>query len=102
MALKGKATSESSTAMAIREMKKYQKDFDVFNLERDVRVLYLISPFILKLFQGIFEDVFNAYLAHDLTYIEKTCEDAGLAYFKTMLKKREVDVKLFIICNILI
>jgi len=50
MALKGKATSESSTAMAIREMKKYQKDFDVFNLERDVRVLYLISPFILKLF----------------------------------------------------
>jgi len=77
MSLYGKATSESSTAMAIREMKKYQKDFDVFNLERDVR--------------GIFEDVFNAYLAHDLTYIEKTCEDAGLAYFKTMLKKREVD-----------
>jgi len=77
MTLIGKATSESSTAMAIKEMRKYQKDFDVFNLERDVR--------------GIFVDIFNAYLAGDLSYIEKTCEDAGLAYFKTMLKKREVD-----------
>jgi len=77
MAVYSKATSESSTAQAIKEMRKFVKNFDVFDLERDAR--------------GIFCDVFNAYLKGDLDYIEKTCEDAARAYFKTLLKKREVD-----------
>ena len=59
-------------------MRKQMPDFDVFNLERDVK--------------GIFSDVFNGYLKGDLSYLEKTCEEVGLAYFKAMLKKREIDV----------
>jgi len=30
-----------------------------------------------------------------LNYIEATCEDAARAYFKTLIKKREVDVRKF-------
>jgi hypothetical protein len=31
-------TSESSTAQAIKEMRKYDKNFDIFELENDAKV----------------------------------------------------------------
>ena len=38
LAVYGKVTSDSSTAKAIKEMKKYDKDFDIFELEQDAKV----------------------------------------------------------------
>ena len=91
--VQSKATSESNTAQAIKEMRKFVKNFDVFDLERDARVSFYFN-YSNKTFQGIFCDVFDAYLRGDLVYVEKVCEDAARAYFKTLLKKREVDVSL--------
>ncbi len=43
--------------------------------------------------QGIFQEIYNHFLAGNLEMIEKCCSDMALGYFKTLLKKREVDVR---------
>ena len=55
-------------------------------------ILKLIFPLFFLTFQGIFRDIYDAYLEGDLEKLEKTCSDQALGYFKAMLKKREADV----------
>ena len=42
----------------------------------------------------MFQDIYNAFLRGDQDYIEKTCTEAALGYFKTLIKKRNLDVSL--------
>eukprot|EP00331_Platyophrya_macrostoma_P015913 CAMPEP_0176475096 /NCGR_PEP_ID=MMETSP0127-20121128/43409_1 /TAXON_ID=938130 /ORGANISM="Platyophrya macrostoma, Strain WH" /LENGTH=404 /DNA_ID=CAMNT_0017870639 /DNA_START=37 /DNA_END=1247 /DNA_ORIENTATION=+ len=71
VALIDKVKSESGTAKAIKEMRKMDPTFDIYELERDAR--------------GIFNDIYSA------KRIEKQCGDMALGYFKVLLKKREAD-----------
>jgi len=77
LSLLDRVTSESNTAKAIREMRQIDPTFDVFELEEEAK--------------GIFLTVYNAYLEGDLSLIEKICGEMALAYFKSLIKKREVD-----------
>jgi len=72
-----KITSESNTARAIREMRQIDPAFDVFELEEEAK--------------AIFHSAFNAFLMGDLDLIEKICGEMALAYFKALIKKREVE-----------
>jgi len=77
MAIYSTVTSESNTARAIREMRKRVPGFDVFELEMDAR--------------GVFCQIYDAFLEGNLDFIKSTCGESALVYFKTLLKKREVD-----------
>jgi len=77
MALYSTVTSESNTARAIKEMRKRVPGFDVFELEMDAR--------------GVFCQIYDAFLEGNLDFIRSTCGESALVYFKTLLKKREVD-----------
>jgi import inner membrane translocase subunit TIM44 len=58
-------------------MRKIVPGFDVFELERDAK--------------GVFCQAYDAFLEGNLEFIEKVCGESALVYFKTLLKKREVD-----------
>eukprot|EP00331_Platyophrya_macrostoma_P031435 CAMPEP_0176448884 /NCGR_PEP_ID=MMETSP0127-20121128/26099_1 /TAXON_ID=938130 /ORGANISM="Platyophrya macrostoma, Strain WH" /LENGTH=333 /DNA_ID=CAMNT_0017836019 /DNA_START=37 /DNA_END=1039 /DNA_ORIENTATION=- len=73
VALIDKVKSESGTAKAIKEMRKMDPTFDIYELERDAR--------------GIFNDIYSAFLQGDLERIEKQCGDMALGYFKVLLNK---------------
>lgn len=77
MAIYGKVSGDSTTSKAIQAMRMLEKKFDVFELEKDAR--------------GIFRDAYNTYLRGDVELLEKMCSEVALAYFKTLIKKREVD-----------
>lgn len=59
-------------------MRKRVPGFDVFELEMDAR--------------GVFCQIYDAFLEGNLDFIKSTCGESALVYFKTLLKKREVDV----------
>jgi len=77
MAIYSKVTYESNTARAIQEMRKRVPGFNIYELERDAK--------------GVFCQIYDAYLEGNLSFIEKTCGESALVYFRTLLKKREVD-----------
>jgi hypothetical protein len=52
--------------------------FDLFELEREAKV--------------IFENIYMQYLRAELADLSKVCGEVALAYFKVLLKKREVEV----------
>lgn len=72
-----KVTTETNTARAIQEMRKFIPHFSVYELEKDAR--------------GVFCQIYDAFLEGNLEFIQKTCGESALVYFRTLLKKREVD-----------
>jgi len=77
MTIYSKVTSESNTARAIKEMRSRMPGFSIYELERDAK--------------GVFCQIYDAFLEGNLSFIEKTCGESALVYFRTLLKKREVD-----------
>ena len=67
---------ESNCARAIKEMKKFDPDFDIIELHYE--------------FQEIFKEFFCNFLEGNLDYLEKVCGQAGLAIVKSDIKAREV------------
>lgn len=67
---------ESNCARAIKEMKKYDPDFDIIELHHE--------------FQEIFKEFFCNFLEGNLDYLQKVCGQAGLAIVKGDIKTREV------------
>lgn len=67
---------ESNCARAIKEMKKFDPDFDIIELHYE--------------FQEIFKEFFCNFLEGNLDYLQKVCGQAGLAIVKSDIKAREV------------
>lgn len=59
---------EKLNADAIEEMRKRDPEFDIDIFEREV--------------QYIFEEVYSAFLKHDIKFIEKVCGAEALAHFR--------------------
>ena len=59
-------------------MRKLKPGFDIWDLEEDAR--------------GIFEHAYTLFLNSDLKELELICSETALAYFKALIKKREVEV----------
>ncbi|KRX00901.1 hypothetical protein PPERSA_09507 [Pseudocohnilembus persalinus] len=70
-----KASSEHQIAKSIKEMRKYDPEFDLWELEKESRV--------------IFETAYNHYLEGDIDILEKYCSEQALGYFKTLIKQRK-------------
>ncbi|CAD8072647.1 unnamed protein product [Paramecium primaurelia] len=70
-------TNESDVARAIRQMRMIDPDFDLYELEKEAKV--------------IFEQIYNLYLLGDLESLQKVCGEAALGYFKVLLKKQEAE-----------
>jgi hypothetical protein len=68
---------ESSCARAVKEMQKYDKDFNLLDLNFEA--------------QEVFKEFFCNYLSGNLEYIEKVCGKAGLAVAKTEIKRRQAE-----------
>lgn len=66
-------TNESEIAKAIRQMRLIDPEFDLFELEKEAKV--------------IFENIYNLYLRGELSTLEKVCGEMALGYFKVLLKK---------------
>ncbi|CAD8122867.1 unnamed protein product [Paramecium sonneborni] len=69
--------NESAVARAIRQMRLIDPDFDLYELEKEAKV--------------IFEQIYNLYLVGDLESLQKVCGEAALGYFKVLLKKQEAE-----------
>lgn len=69
--------SESTCARAIKEMQKYDKEFDLQELNTE--------------FAEIFKEFFCNYLSGNVEYLEKVCGGAGLAVTKSEVKRRQVE-----------
>lgn len=69
--------TESSTARAVKEMKKYDSEFDLNKLPVEA--------------QEIFKEFFCNYLAGNVEYIEKVCGKAALAMCKADVKLRQTE-----------
>jgi hypothetical protein len=65
---------ESGCARAIKEMQRFDKDFDLVKLHFEV--------------EEIFKEFFCNYLNGNLKYLEKVCGKAALAVVKTELARR--------------
>lgn len=59
-------------------MRKLRPDFDLWELEDDAR--------------GIFEHVYMQYLTGNVEELEKITTETALAYFRSLIKKREAEV----------
>lgn len=68
---------ESNCARAIKEMKKYDPEFDILELHYEA--------------EEVFKEFFCNFLEGNLEYLEKVCGMAGLAIVKSDLKRREVE-----------
>jgi hypothetical protein len=68
---------ESNCARAIKEMKKYDPDFDVLELAFEA--------------EEVFKEFFCNFLSGNLEYLEKVSGMAGLAIVKGDIKRREVE-----------
>lgn len=68
---------ESSVAKAVKEMKKYDPEFDLLELAFEA--------------EEVFKEFFCNFLEGNLEYLEKTCGMAGLAVVKGDIKRREVE-----------
>lgn len=67
---------ESNCARAIKEMKKYDPEFDVIDLQYEA--------------EEIFKEFYCNFLEGNLEYLEKVCGMQGLAIVKGDIKTREV------------
>ena len=72
------ATTETDIAKAIKSMRMIDPDFDLFELEKEAKV--------------IFQNIYHLFLQGDLKQLEKCCGEMALGYFKVLLKKREAEV----------
>mmetsp|Transcript_881 Transcript_881/g.916 ORF Transcript_881/g.916 Transcript_881/m.916 type:complete len:173 (+) Transcript_881:425-943(+) len=70
-------TTESNCARAVKEMQKYDKDFELYDLTYEV--------------EEIFKEFFCNYLSGNLPYLEKTSGGPALAIVKSELKTRETE-----------
>lgn len=68
---------ESNCARAIKEMKKYDPNFDILELDYEA--------------EEVFKEFFCNFLEGNLEYLEKVCGMAGLAVVKGDLKVRETE-----------
>ena len=68
---------ESSVAKAVKEMKKYDPEFDLLELAFEA--------------EEVFKEFFCNFLEGNLEYLEKVCGMAGLAVVKGDIKRREVE-----------
>ena len=68
------AMMESSCAKAVKDMKRFDKDFDLMNLTFEA--------------EEIFKEFYSNYLTGHLIYLEKVCGKAALAIVKTEVKRR--------------
>lgn len=71
------AFSESNCARAIKEMQKYDREFDLLQLAYE--------------FEEIFKEFFCNFLEGNLEYLEKVCGSAGLAIVKSDIKLRQTE-----------
>lgn len=71
------AFSESGLARAIKEMQKYDRDFDLQDLHYEA--------------EEIFKEFYCNFLNGNLDYVEKVCGKAGLAIAKTEIKRRQTE-----------
>ena len=62
-------------------MRKIKPGFDLWDLEEESR--------------GIFEHAYTLYLKGDVEELELFCSETALAYFRALIKKREVEVPNF-------
>lgn len=67
------ATNESGPARATRRMREIDPDFDTWKFEDESKAIFL--------------DNYGKYLKGDLGYLEESCSESALGYFKVMLKK---------------
>ncbi len=65
---------ESSCGKAVKEMKKFDKDFDLINMSFEA--------------EEIFKEFYGNYLSGHLIYLEKVCGKAALAVVKSEVKRR--------------
>lgn len=68
---------ESSCARAVKEMQKYDKEFDLLELTYEV--------------QEIFNEFFCNYLGGNLPYLEKVTSGPALAVIKSEIKRRQTE-----------
>lgn len=68
---------ESSCARAVKEMQKYDREFDLLDLSFEA--------------QEIFKEFFCNFLSGNLEYLEKVCGKAALAVIKSEIKMRQTD-----------
>jgi Tim44-like domain len=69
--------TESNVARAVKEMKKYDPEFDVLELQYEA--------------EEVFKEFFCNFLAGNLEYLEKVSGMAGLAIVKGDIKRRETE-----------
>lgn len=67
--------TESNCARAVKEMQKYDRDFDLLNLNIEA--------------EEVFKEFFCNYLAGNVKYIEKVCGRQALAMSKTEIERRK-------------
>lgn len=70
-----KVTDESDSAKAIKQMKLFDPNFDIYEFEREAKV--------------IFEETYKSYLLGELNVLEKICGETALAYFRVNLRRNK-------------
>lgn len=68
---------ESSCARACTEMKRFDPEFDLYNLSYE--------------FEEIFKEFYCNYLTGHLEYLDKICGKQALAVVKTEVKRRQTE-----------
>ena len=68
---------ESSTARAVKEMKRYDPEFDLINLNYEA--------------EEIFKEFYCNFLTGHTEYLDKVCGKAALAICKSEVKRRQTE-----------